>query len=111
MGKRRNKVVSLAVRRARQQQAHDTRVRFVRLYAAAGVGQGSAVAGVVVPMRREESVPSTVHTIGVKPDGAGKFVAVCSCGRYRSNPMGERYAKGAGTRHVKAEAGKVAVAA
>lgn len=103
MSKRRNnKVVSLATRRARQAQAHAARVRYVRLYAAAGVGEVSAAAGVVVPMRRVESVSDT-HEIGVKPDGTGKYVAVCSCGRYRSNPMGERYAKGAGTRHVNAE--------
>ncbi|KOV84747.1 hypothetical protein [Nocardia sp. NRRL S-836] len=105
MSKRRNnKVVSLAARRARQAQAHAARVRYVRLYSAAGVGRESA--GVVVPMRRRVESVSDTHMIGVMPDGTGKFVAVCSCGKYRSNPMGERYAKGAGTRHVNAESAK-----
>lgn len=115
MSKRRNnKVVSLATRRARQAQAQAARVRYVRLYAAAGVGEVSAAAGVVVPMRRVESVSAASvveHVIGIKPDGTGKHVAVCSCGKFRSNPMGERYAKGAGTRHVNAESGKRAAEA
>lgn len=104
MNKRHNNVVSLAQRRAAAGVKQAARSRYERLAANFDRQRQDS-------LRTKVERPVTARHSIVLQELDGKFVASCACGAWRSKPMGEPYAKGAHTRHVKAATQAVAVTA
>ena len=103
MNKRHSNVVSLAQRRAVAGVKHAARSRYERLTANLDRHRH--------PLSTTVEQPEVVRHSIVLRELDDKFVASCACGEWGSKPMGEPYAKGAYTRHVKAATQAEAVTA